>query len=304
MQIMQSFILASSHFDLLRVTGADAGRFLQGQVTCDVSNLTEGNYVYGAACNNKGRVIAPFLLYRQQQDFLLVFEKGLASLFVTVLKKFLPFYKCSLAPDGSLACLGLGGNAMPQWLEAQGWPLPAPGQAEAHTSGWVARMTGEHPQYVLCTDTSVLDTLARQVDSTVVADDGSRWQATSMRNGHFPFAVADSELYTPQELHYEQKQYVSFTKGCYTGQEIVARMHYRGKIKKQFYRVEFPTLSDSTLGHPTLLNEQGGKLAECTKTVHLPEGGAIALVLLPVESAASLHETFTSTGIKVQLQHF
>lgn len=301
---MPGFRLDPTHFDLLRVTGADAERFLQGQLTCDVSTLATGSFTYGAACNNKGRIIAPFVLYRLQQDFLLVFRKGLAALFLAALRKFLPFYKCSMALEESLTCLGLAGASMPGWLATQGWSAPAPGQADALPAGWIVRMTGEHPQYIVCSTATSLDALAGAMTDPMASDDGSRWQATSLRNGHFPFATTDSELYTPQELNYEQQQYISFTKGCYTGQEIVARMHYRGKIKRQLYRIEFPCGHETDPTTLALLKEDGSTLAECQKATRLPCGICVALVMLPVEIAEQDLEFQTSAGPRVRLQQF
>lgn len=301
MPILQNFLLDSPHFDVLRVSGGDAARFLQGQLTCDVAAVHAGGFTYGAACNNKGRVITPFLLYRQNLDFLLVFQQGLAALFTAALGKFLPFYKCSMTIDTSLQCIGLGGTAIQTWLTAQHLPTPAAGQALSLPSGWIAAMTGEQPQYLICSDTATLATLLPQELSI---DDGTGWRAACLLNGHFPFAASDSELYTPQELHYEQKLYISFTKGCYTGQEIVARMHYRGKIKKQFYRVAISCEPRAAIINPGLLDEQGDLQAECIKTTVLPGGTALALAMLPTGLTGSQLEMPTTSGHHAYLAPF
>lgn len=301
---MPNFMLDPGHFDLVRVGGADAARFLQGQVTCDVEAASPGHFIYGAACNNKGRVITPFMLCREEQDFLLVFRRGLAALFLNALRKFLPFYKCSMAMEEQAACLGLGGNDLTDWLRNRGQPVPEPGNAVAVPGGWIARMTGTHPQILACGDRAAIAALAAAAGTMAVRDDGALWQATCLRNGHFPFDAADSEQYTPQELHYEQQQYVSFSKGCYTGQEIVARMHYRGKIKKQFRRVELATPASAAPERIELLGADGSIVAECTKATHLPQGGTVALALLPVDFVAPAAGIATTTGHTATLHPF
>jgi tRNA-modifying protein YgfZ len=301
---MQSFILDASHFELLRVSGNDAERLLQGQLTCDVSAVADGGFVFGAACNNKGRVIAPFMLFRHGQDFLLLFRSGLASLFLAVLKKFLPFYKCTMGSDDSLVCCGLGGTLASPWLEARGLTPPLPGQTTVNTNGLLARISGDTPQYVLIAQAAELVSPGSVAHDALTQDEGTLWQAATLRNGHFPFAPADSEQYTPQELHYEQKAYVSFTKGCYTGQEIVARMHYRGKIKKQFCRVELAFEPGKQLPSLSLLDDSGAALAECIKLTCLPDGQCLALASLPVELPQSRQSLPSSAGIEANLLPF
>lgn len=301
---MPDFLLDSSHFEVLRVSGADAERFLQGQVTCDVSALPVGSFSYGAACNNKGRVIAPFLIYREEHDFLLVFQTGLAALFTEAMKKFLPFYKCSMSVDASLRCVGLIGASLPPQLALQGWSLPAAGQATVLPAGWIARITGEHPQYIVCTTLETLDPLPGSMSDSTAAGAWLQWQACGMRNGFFPFAVSDSELHTPQELNFEQKGYVSFSKGCYTGQEIIARMHYRGKLKRKLYRIEFACRHEAEIAALALLQNDGSLLVECQKLIRLPDGKCLALAMLPVEFADQDIEFQTSAGPKVRLHPF
>jgi folate-binding protein YgfZ len=301
---MPDFLLDSSHFEVLRVAGADAERFLQGQVTCDAGAVTIGNFSYGAACNNKGRVIAPFLLYRDEHDFLMVFQAGLAALFTGTMKKFLPFYKCTMSVDTSLRCWGLIGASLPPQLALQGWSLPAAGQTIVLPAGWIARMTGEHPQYVLCTMEETLQSQPGSMSDSTAAGAWLQWQACSMRNGFFPFVVSDSELYTPQELGFEQKGYVSFTKGCYTGQEIIARMHYRGKLKRKLYRIEFSCENEVEAKTLALLQDDGSLLVECQKFIRLPDQTCLALAMLPVELADQDIELQTSAGPKVRLQPF
>src|SRR5690606_18562385 len=93
---MHSFYLAPEHLDLITVDGPDAAKFLQGQLTCDVEALSGQNLVHGAACNNKGRVIATFVMLRHDEVYCLIFSKGLGDLFAAALKKYMPFYKCRL----------------------------------------------------------------------------------------------------------------------------------------------------------------------------------------------------------------
>ena len=250
---------------------------------------------------NSMTLFATLLLYREGKDFLMVFNQGLAALFAAVLKKFLPFYKCSMSMESSLRCIGLGGTSIQSWLAQNLLPIPAAGQAVTLPTGWIAAMTGEQPQYLMCSDSLTLTALPGQ---PLAIDDATAWQAACLLNGHFPFAASDSELYTPQELQYEQKLYISFTKGCYTGQEIVARMHYRGKIKKQFYRVVIASPEPPIIADPSLLDAEGNVLADCIKSTTLPCGTALALAMLPAGLTGDQLLLTTTSGQLAQLAPF
>lgn len=280
---MPSFLLDTSHFELVRVSGADAERFLQGQLTCDVAVLPDGGFCFGAACNNKGRVIASFVLHRRAQDFVLIFRQGLATAFTSALRKFLPFYKCSMAQDTQLACLGLGGDDL-AWDGIDQVPD-------------VQRMhIGDEPRLdLLLAAPPAIEQIAALCSNATV-DEGTSWQAAWIRAGHFPFDANDSEAYTPQELDFEQKGYISFTKGCYTGQEIVARMHYRGKIKRRLYRVELALPPDALPATLELLDDSNQVLATCLKLTPAADAQCVALASLPVETTSTPQQLRTNTG--------
>lgn len=226
---MHNFQVGTQHFEVLVAEGPDTVRFLEGQLTCDVANLPTGHVQFGAACNNKGRVIAGFCMVRADNKYFLCCSKGVGSQLLEVLKKFLPFYKgCSLclAPS-SVSLTGLAGEELLAMQRSLGLASQQPGTcASIETGGWLALIPGSYPRGLRYATNNV-NTHEQAMDNL------SAWEALALLDGHFPFRREDSEAFTPQEIHYDRNGYVSFTKGCYTGQEIVARMHYRGKLKKE-----------------------------------------------------------------------
>jgi folate-binding protein YgfZ len=90
-------------------------------------------------------------------------------------------------------------------------------------------------QFVLIANEDAYTALRSSMSSTVQEAPYKQWDLANIFSGHFPFSTEDVDNYTPQELHFDDTGYVSFTKGCYTGQEIIARMHYRGKVKKRLF---------------------------------------------------------------------
>jgi len=302
---MNSFYLDSSHFELLTVSGDDAERFLQGQLSCDVSKVTESSFLHGTACNNKGRVIVPFIILKSGADYLLVFGPTLGSLFLAALKKFLPFYKCSMQLNNpAFSCLGLVGTETAKLLQALNLGIPAIGNAHITDECLLATLDAETPQILaLVTNRSLLSRLENDPEM-ISKDDGSIWQSTGMINGHFPFSAEDSEKFTPQELLFDRNEYVSFTKGCYTGQEIVARMHYRGKVKKQLHLLKITVNDSSDLQALKLLGIDGTELAPCIKVVRTGSLTAYALAVLPIESDIKTLSVATNLGVLDEIRPF
>jgi hypothetical protein len=281
---MQNFYLAPEHLDLVRFSGPDAEKLLQGQLTCDVQALIPNGHTRGAACNNKGRVYALFILVRHGDDFFLVFSKGLGAVFAAALKKFLPFYKCTLhlAPAG-WHCVGMTGTAASEFLTARFGELPDDGVSMPLADGWLCRL--DEARFLLCTTDELFAELLPAVAAAMPGAGLDAWQLCELLAGHFPFTPDDVEKFTPQELQLDRHGYISFSKGCYTGQEIVARMHYRGKAKKQLMLLSSAQPVDLPGESLEIHDETGNKLGQTLKLLRSDAGILYGLAQLPVELA-------------------
>jgi len=233
---MHSFVIGPDAFDVVVVSGKDAERFLQGQLTCNVAELANGQWVHGACCNNKGRVIAAFVLVRHRDNFYLCMTRGVAQLLVAALQKFIPFYKCTMdLQPGRHHLYGLTGECAKHATATATAMVPGgantllypPGDDE----GWLCLLDGS-PRCALWWSSYPAEEANHLADGTV-AGSREQWESLALLRGHYPFGPQDSGEHSPQDLNFDHSGYVSFNKGCYTGQEIVARMHYRGKPKKQ-----------------------------------------------------------------------
>jgi folate-binding protein YgfZ len=231
---MHRFYLPPGNLDLIAVSGAGAAKLLQGQLTCDVDAVPDPGFARGALCNNKGRVFATFILVRQGATFYLALSRGLGDVVSTVLKRYLPFYKCELRQAADEFCVGAVGDATLAELGLSLDSLLPQGACAAHADGWICNLDKAQQQYLVYT--------RKPLPASTGSSPGTLtdWLVCGLRSGQFPFVTGDQEKYTPQEIHLDRHEYVSFTKGCYTGQEIVARMHYRGKMKKLLFRFEAP----------------------------------------------------------------
>lgn len=270
---MQSFYLPPGTLELVIVSGADAAKLLQGQLTCDVDAIADPGFARGALCNNKGRVLVTFILVRQEQDFYFVLNEGLSILLMQSLKKYLPFYKCEMRlSEGTV--IGAVGRATASALAGTD-ALPEAGQCARLRDGWICNLDAEQQQYVVHRPAVTEHPAGLTPGST------TQWLISGLPSGQFPFTASDSEQYTPQELHLDRNGYVSFTKGCYTGQEIVARMHYRGKQKKLLHLI----VTDSAVSpdeEVEILDGTGLTIGASFKTLNA-DGRSYILAHLPAD---------------------
>lgn len=221
-------------FSLLSVSGADARRFLQGQVSCDIEELDEQHSLSGALCNLKGRVIADFLAIAIEDGVLLRCEPQMAELLHQRLERYAVFFKADLrvvTSDWQRA--GLLGEEVCAALADQ-WSMPLPEQPLGtlrHEDLIAVRLPDPRPRL------EVLAPATATLPASTLAGTPEDWHNEDILAGIVHINHQRSERYTPQVLNYDSDGTVNFRKGCYTGQEIVARMHYRGKADRRLYRL-------------------------------------------------------------------
>ncbi|WP_276668348.1 YgfZ/GcvT domain-containing protein [Thalassolituus oleivorans] len=270
---------------LIQIQGPDSERFLQGQLTCDVSALKNGMWQLGACCTAKGRMVANFVIARQNDDFWLRLPSTQANALQTHLSKYAVFFKTKLIERQDWVVLAeLGRESTRQAAhtviaDADGLCLQWP---DNRTEFWCnidqadAWLTG-HP---LC---SSKDWHLADIDAGLVwVNDYSR------------------EEWVPQHIDWQQHQGVSFSKGCYTGQEIVARLQYLGKSKRALYRFTLP--ADTNIAPMTTINNDAGKtLGElasiCQGTSHTEalaviNGEEQEIAAMIAENPVTLHRVF------------
>ena len=295
---MNSFFVELKGFEIVLVAGPDAEKFLQGQLSCDVQALADNGFTYGAACNNKGRIFAAFILARHGTDFRVLLAAGLAQVFVANLQKFIPFYKCSMQIQSGLKSIGLAGSAIVETLERLDQQIPASGSGREEAGVSLYNLQADNTQFLLVADESAYPAIRSALSSFIPEAPCERWELTNAVAGHFPFSAEDVDKYTPQELHLDKAGYVSFTKGCYTGQEIIARMHYRGKVKKRLYLLQIANFTRPE-NEIEILDGDNDKLGSPIKLIPY-EHTLFAIASLPVAlTGTNLH---TKEGESISYQ--
>ena len=240
---------------VLAITGPDATRFLQGQLTCDVAALQPGHSTLGARCNPKGRMQSSFRLTKlDEEHYLLALPEELLQAQQQDLARYAVFFKVERhARNEQWLRLGLWGDDIPAALTAIGLQADtaSPQTGLAVTVGdtafevWLPRPPAP----------AGLTALARHAAPATLND----WQLQLIRLGIGQVREATRESFIPQMLNLQQLGGVSFQKGCYTGQEIVARMQYLGKLKRRMYRLLWPS-GQVPLPGTALVDHDTGKM--------------------------------------------
>lgn len=221
---------------LIRFSGEEAESFLHNQLSCDVSGaVTLGRCTYGAYCTAKGRALASFLLWRSESGFFMQLPSPLRESIKVRLSRFILRSKVK-ADDASAdwTVFGIAGDDAATLVRRTIGQAPAEVHDVVHAAGaTVIRLPGD--RYEIVTEhhqaTQILEALAAHADK---ADPG-RWEWLDIRSGIPVILATTQEQFVPQMVNLDLIGGVSFEKGCYPGQEIVARMHFRGTLKQRMY---------------------------------------------------------------------
>jgi len=217
-------LITLNHFGFLSVTGKDALKFLQGYTTCDLNELQSSRSLVGAICNIQGRMVANFRVAPFQDGFLLRLNTDLIPEVEAFLKKYIVFSKATLEDQSlNLFCYGSLETESPRPSS-----YPKSNLHFIHDNGdWIIQVDDSSERFEIWSE--------RQTGSS---DELQAWFKKEIASGYAWVDEESTSEYLPQMFNLHNLKGISFEKGCYLGQEIVARMQFRGKLKKTLYRGE------------------------------------------------------------------
>lgn len=210
------------NFGFLAVTGKDAQKFLQGYVTCDMDDVTPDKSAIGAICNLQGRMVTSFRIAATDDGYLLRMARELVPATMEFLQKYIVFSKAEMDDrSDTVHCFACTG-AITGFPEGRYDAAPLDG-------GLVVRVSGENRFEVWTVQPDWLPQEGEPMEPAA-------WRSWEIEAGIAWVTSATSEQFIPQMLAYHTLGGVAFDKGCYLGQEIVARMQYRGALTRHLYR--------------------------------------------------------------------
>jgi len=267
---------------LIRAQGPDAASFLQGQLTADIAGLAPGRATLAGFCSAKGRLQASFIVWSSAPEEILLACS--ADLLPTTLKRLSMFVlraKCKLTDaSAELALWGLAGESAASWLGER--QPPSPWTVHRGDDGQVVRLPegAGQPRFLLTQSAS-----AATPALEALPEDGWRWLEAA--SGVPRIVAATADHFVPQMVNFELVGGVNFKKGCYPGQEVVARSQYRGTLKRRAMLLALPAGAPAIspgqeVFHDADPGQPGGLVALAGQA---PDGEQLALVEVKLAQA-------------------
>jgi len=260
-----ALILSSlSHMGLIEITGEQGRSFIHGQVTTDITALSPNEWKWGAHCDPKGKMLASLRTFAMGDSLFMLLPKSTLNLDLPHLQKYAVFSKADLADvSDDYHIIGIAG------AEAQAFATEHFGdvsQALNLVDQGVILRDGD--RYIAIVNSAAAETLISQSGQTLF--DARAWQALEIKAGYPNIDAAHSGQYVAQMCNLQAIDGISFTKGCYMGQETIARMKYRGGNKRALYILSGTT--SQTISTETQLEialedgfRRGGNIIECVQ---------------------------------------
>ena len=276
-----------SHLSLVGVSGDDASQLMQGQFTNDIREVSEQQAQTSAWCNSKGRILHAFLAFKREDSYYLSLPAGQADEFIKRLRMFVLMSKVTLVDaSGQWARLGCSGPDMETELERALATAPPAGDYQVVNANGlsVIRIPGLHPRYQVIGDADAMVKLREQLDVEATGIGRGPWQLLEIASGVAVIEGDNQEAFVPQMVNLQVIGGVSFTKGCYTGQEVVARMEYLGKLKKRMYRSHVRSDQPPQPGQDLYLagSENTQSVGRVVNVAPAPQGGFEMLTVLRI----------------------
>ncbi len=224
-----------SHLGLLELDGADAMTFLQGQVSNDVKLLNGNNAHYTAYCNPKGRMLALFLAFSHHGHLNLQMPKDLIEPIAKRLKMYVMRSKVVITDmSNSIIKLGISGNNAAALLRDIFPAVPQQDYELANSEqGTLVKLPGAIPRYEIFTKPDSAQAIWNALKQYAKPVGAANWEWLEIIAGIPEITLKTQEEFVPQMLNLDALNAINYKKGCYTGQEIVARTHYLGKVKRR-----------------------------------------------------------------------
>ncbi|MGL5392756.1 MAG: tRNA-modifying protein YgfZ [Shewanella sp.] len=216
-----------SHLGLIKIVGEQGRSFIHGQVTTDISSLAADQWRWGAHCDPKGKMLASFRTFAIGDALFMLMPADTIAVDLPQLQKYAVFSKATLSNDTSAwTLLGVAGEAAKQFVAShfgdteQALTLVDQGAILKDGDRFILMLTPE---------------AASAITSAAQVVDASAWQALEINAGYPNLAPSHANQYVPQMCNLQALNGISFNKGCYMGQETIARMKYRGGNKRALY---------------------------------------------------------------------
>ncbi len=270
-------------YSTIKVEGDDRIQFLQGQLTQDINLIALDKALFAGFCNPKGRVLAFILCYINQASIHIQIDNSVEESFLKRLKMYILRSKVSMDLLGDqFTCLGFMGSKA---LLKQGIQPPKNYLDIVRSHDVMIMHAGKNTErYQLMGDTSKVNTFMQLNFPEYTSMSVESWNNLNILDGVPDIYPTTQEAFIPQSLNMDLIDGINFKKGCYTGQEIVARTHYLGRVKRRMYRA-FIESQDTLTPGDQILNEKKEAMGQLVRSARENDRQTNMLIELRVDQA-------------------
>ena len=276
-----------SHLGLLEISGADAVTFLQGQVTNDVKLLAGSNAHYSAYCNPKGRMLALFLAFSHYDHLHLQFNRELLEPIMKRLKMYVMRSKVEIKDvSDSIIKFGINGLEAAQILAPSFAKIPTEDYALVSLdNGAILKLPSHNDdaRFEIFTDAVNAPLIWEALKNNCKVVEKPYWDWLEIQAGIPDIDLKTQEQFVPQMLNLDILNGINFKKGCYTGQEIVARTHYLGSVKRRTYLSAINTQQAPNAGEKVLDASQN-EVGQIVRVAANASNGYDALIEMRIDA--------------------
>jgi len=294
----QTILCDLSHYSLIQAVGPESESFLQNQFCNDVHQVSTLQSQLNAYCTPKGRVLAFFRLFQREDGYYLRLPQEILDPTLSRLRMYVMMTKTTLSDaSDTLARMGYAGPQAGQQLRALFDAVPTTTDAVTHTAGLTIICIQADTRFEIYGDETALQNLWQQLAHNATPVGAGAWELLDIHAALPDVYTATQEAFVPQMLNLQAINALSFKKGCYPGQEIVARMHYLGKLKRRMFIAHTEDAAPIQAGDTLYAegSESGQGVGKIVRTQTSPEGGSDMLAVIEISSAEErplrLHDT-------------
>jgi len=293
-----------SYLGLIEVTGDDKKTYLQGQLTNDINAISSSLSQLSGLCTPKGRLRVLFSIFTQDDKIYLQLPVTLMEETIKRLKMFVMMSKVELNNvDDTTVKIGLSGTQAINKLKESGFNIPAETNMVTENNGMLLiRQAGNTPRFECIGSIESIQSLWQSLQSNAQLIDTRHWKLQEIQAGTPNVFSSAKEAFIPQMLNLQVLNGINFKKGCYTGQEVVARMQYLGKLKRQMYLAhcdsdEIPQPGDELFSATCKSGQGAGHIVDAQKSLQ----GGIELLAVITKEAIVNKDIFLDDSLKVPL---
>ena len=239
-----------SHLSTLSFSGSDAKEFLQGQMTQDINTISDQSYKMTSILNPKGRIIVTGLIKEFKGNIFFIISKDLSEDCVQWLSRYILRSDVKISIEKNYI-FGLNNENQKQLFKYD----------ENQQQLNISQISMDHSRYILLADDE-----ASLKNKSIESINESEWILSDIKRGLPILSKESSEKYIPQMINLDLLEGISFSKGCYTGQEVVARVQHRGKIKQRMFHIT-TELNKCEIEHQSEIMHENSKVGSLVNSI-------------------------------------